>query len=278
MAQHTALRFCSLLLLFTAGCVHAHNHVDPSGPRFVGAARAATAPGIANGQTLHVASFNVQLNVALSRALDVFNEHAELHRADVVLLQEMDAHGTELIATVLGMHWAYYPAREANGRGLGNAVLSRWPIIDDAKLILPHTSLIGATQRIATAVTIRVGDTPVRIYSLHLATPVQQRPAQRLDQVMTVLRDAAKYSHVIVGGDFNSATLPRRVAEAGYAWPTRDGPRTTRFSRVDHILYKGFATSNSGAAGTVADNRGASDHLPVWAKARMVQDVESEDR
>ncbi len=47
---------------------------------------------------LHVASFNIQQGVAIARALDVFNENAELRRADVVLLQEMDAVGTELMA------------------------------------------------------------------------------------------------------------------------------------------------------------------------------------
>lgn len=272
---HKTVRFSSLLVvLLSAGCVHANNHADPRGPRFAGPGRAV--PSVTNGQTLQVASFNIQQGAALSRALEVFNKSAELHRADVVLLQEMDAKGTELMATVLGMHWVYYPAREVNGRGLGNAVLSRWPITADEKLILPHRSFIGATQRIATAATIRVGETPVRIYSLHLATPVQQRRAQRLDQLMAVLDDAAKYSHVIVGGDFNSATVPRLVLRAGYSWPTRQGPRTTRFSRVDHIMYKGFVVPDSGAAGTVTDNRSASDHLPVWARARIVEDLRVE--
>ncbi len=131
-------------------------------------------------------------------------------------------------------------------------------------------------KRIATAVTIRVGETPVRVYSLHLATPVQQSRAHRADQLMTVLRDAEQYTYVIVGGDFNSATLPRRLLDAGYSWPTRDGPRTTRYSRVDHIMYKGFALPDSGVAGTVTDNRGASDHLPVWARARIVEDLHVE--
>ena len=266
---------CLLVALVAAGCVSAHNHIDPSGPRFVGSARAtlARAP---QEQMLRVASFNIQQGVALARALDVFNENAELRGVDVVLLQEMDAVGTEIMATALGMNWVYYPAREVNGRGLGNAVLSRWPITADEKLILPHHSLIGATQRIATAVTIRVGETPVRVYSLHLATPVQQSRAHRADQLMTVLRDAEQYRHVIVGGDFNSATLPRHVQRAGYSWPTREGPRTTRFARVDHIMYKGFALPDTGAAGTVTDNRRASDHLPVWARARMVEDAHVE--
>jgi endonuclease/exonuclease/phosphatase family metal-dependent hydrolase len=35
--------------------------------------------------------------------------------------------------------------------------------------------------------------------------------------------------------------------------------------RLDHILLKGLRSSDSAAAGTVLDVRGASDHLPVWA-------------
>lgn len=40
----------------------------------------------------------------------------------------------------LGMSWVYYPAifRHRSDKDFGNAVLSRWPIIADKKIVLPH--------------------------------------------------------------------------------------------------------------------------------------------
>ena len=55
------------------------------------------------------------------------------------------------------------------------------------------------------------------------------------------------------------------AVEGGFVWPTRDGPRTVRWGRWDHIFLKGLEAT---AAGTVLEVGGASDHLPVWAVVR----------
>jgi endonuclease/exonuclease/phosphatase family metal-dependent hydrolase len=65
-------------------------------------------------------------------------------------------------------------------------------------------------------------------------------------------------------GVLNDATVARVAQEAGYAWPTRHGPRTTPFGRWDHVLLKGLRSRDSAAAGTGSAARGVSDHRPVW--------------
>ena len=51
----------------------------------------------------------------------------------------MDAPRTDAVARHLQMNYVYYPGSvHENGRDFGNAVLSRWPIVADKKLILPH--------------------------------------------------------------------------------------------------------------------------------------------
>lgn len=52
------------------------------------------------------------------------------------------AEGTKSIARALDMSYIYYPAifRHRSAKDFGNAVLSRWPIISDAKIVLPHVS------------------------------------------------------------------------------------------------------------------------------------------
>jgi endonuclease/exonuclease/phosphatase family metal-dependent hydrolase len=167
------------------------------------------------------------------------------------------------------MGWVYYPVSLRDGRDFGNAVLSRWPIESDEKLLLPHRSWFGKSRRAACVATVRVRGSDIRVYSVHLATPVNQSGADRADQMRTVLDDASPYPRVIIGGDLNEEGLAELGLWAGYTWLTRRGPRTTWFARVDHILAKGLIPTESDVSGTVRDNRGASDHLPVWARVEI---------
>ena len=254
-------------LLVLAGCFTGTNYADPAGPRFAGPV---PAPATALGwrDTLKGASFHVENSQEVDSALAVLTSEADLADVDVLLLQEMDEPGARRVAEALGMGFVYYPAivRRASGRDFGNAVLSRWPIVSDEKLVLPHLAIFGRTQRIATVVTIQVGRTPIRVYSVHLATTVNMAWRDRSDQMRTVLEDAAPYPHVIVGGDLNSAGLGALALERGFSWPTRSGPRTTAIGRLDHIMFKGLVPPDSAASGTILDNRNASDHRPVWAR------------
>lgn len=264
----------SLLLLALAtqagGCYTATNFVDSAGPRYAGL----TTPNLGglaapNPPVLRVAAFNIKYGEEMERALEVIQANPGLRDADFLLLQEVDAPGTEWLAAELGMSWVYYPASLRNDRGFGNAVLSRWPLEGDEKVLLPHAAYFGGNRRIATAVDARVGETPVRVYSVHLATPVNQTREEREEQLRAVLEDAEDHPHVIIGGDLNSASLGELALEAGYQWPTRKGPRTVWFNRVDHILYRGLVPVWGETAGTVTEVGGASDHLPVWALGRI---------
>lgn len=259
---------CTALVVCLAACAAGVNYADPAGPRF-GAPLPTFATPTAGRDTLRVVTFNVQMGIEVDSALAVLRSEPDLADADLILLQEMDEAGMERLAAALGMGYVYYPAmrRHSTGRNLGNGILSRWPLESDQKLVLPHLGVFGSSQRIAAVATVRVGRTSVRVYSVHLATPVNQAERDRMDQMRAVLRDAAGHPFVILGGDLNSGTLGRMAEERGYLWPTKDGPRTTLGGRFDHILFRGLRPPDTGAAGTVAQNRGASDHLPVWALA-----------
>jgi endonuclease/exonuclease/phosphatase family metal-dependent hydrolase len=266
MKSSTGLQVLALALAL-GGCA-TYNYADPAGPRF-----GAPVPRPANppvwDHVLDVATFNVKAGERVDSALEVIRGNEELRNADILLLQERDAEGTRRIADRLGMGWAYYPATVRNGRDFGNAVLSRWPIESDEKLLLPHRSWFGKTLRVACVATVRVEGTDVRVYSVHLATPLNQSPADRADQLQTVLDDAAGHPRVVIGGDLNGASIAERALWAGYTWLTPRGPRTTWFARADHILVKGLLPTATDVSGTVRDNRGSSDHLPVWARMEL---------
>jgi endonuclease/exonuclease/phosphatase family metal-dependent hydrolase len=189
-----------------------------------------------------------------------------LRRADILMLQEMDDEGTRRIAEAFGLWYVYYPAIRHNRtrRDFGNAVLSRWPIVSDAKLILPHTSRYAGTHRIATAATIRIGRDSLRVYSTHLGTPADVSSGARRNQLRAILADASRYGLVVIGGDMNESDVGDIAREAGYSWPTERGPRTTLFGRWDHMYMKGLRTPDSAGTGMVSEIRGSSDHRPIW--------------
>jgi endonuclease/exonuclease/phosphatase family metal-dependent hydrolase len=253
--------------LAVAGCRTGNNYVEPGGPRYVGERSTAAKPG----ESLRVVTFNIERALRVDQAIGVMKAEPSLREADIVLLQEMDEAGTRRVADAFGMSYVYYPATFSlkTHRDFGNAVLSRFPIVADSKVLLPHLGLAGRLQRIATGATIQVGDTLVRVYSAHLGTLVNATASGQRDQIRAILADADRYPLVILGGDMNSHGVVRVAHDHGYEWPTEKGPRTTRFGRWDHILLKGLKSAGPADAGTVLDVRGASDHRAIWAVAQL---------
>jgi len=223
-------------------------------------------PGCAPNH-LRLVTFNVKFAQHVDRAIALFDSTPSLRDADLVMLQEMDAAGTRQIAAALGLWYVYYPAsvRPVSKQDFGNAILSRWPIVADRKVLLPHVGRIRAARRAAVAATIDVGGFDLRVYNVHLATQMEISPGGRRDQARAVLADAAGYAHVIVAGDMNSHGIGRLFADEGFAWPTRDQPVTTALFNWDHIFLRGVALTGSDGTGVVPDNHYASDHRPVWA-------------
>lgn len=272
-----APRFAYLLIATSlfAGCRTGRNYPDTEGPRYAGRPALDRTVRPAKGDTVRVVSFNIAFGLRADSAIALLKSNPSLRDADVILLQEMDAPSTRRVADALGFGYVYYPAIFSlrTKRDFGNAVLSRWPVVEDSKIILPHVSRYARTQRIATAATIRIGKSNLRVYSTHLSTIFDVGEAARRDQLRAILKDAAKYPRVVIGGDMNSSSVGRVARDMGYAWPTERGPTTTRGARWDHIFIKGLSTPKAAAAGTVRDVRGASDHRPVWAIAIFGSDA-----
>jgi endonuclease/exonuclease/phosphatase family metal-dependent hydrolase len=225
-----------------------------------------------------VVSFNVAHAIEIDRAIVVLRETPQLRGADVVALQEMDAPGTERIARALGMNAVYFPSgvHPKHRRDFGCAVLSPWPLEEPRKLVLPHGARVTGLRRAAASAVVVRGDERVRVYSVHLPSPLAVSGASRKEQLRVLAADAAaEEGPVVVAGDFNSHAKVEELARAGFAWVTREAGDTARFKlfgiplaglSYDHILARGLeASGESGAVGVVEDNRGASDHRPVWA-------------
>ena len=262
------MRHAALLLILLSACRTGRNYPDPAGPRYGGSPAVSQAAG--RGETLKVVSFNIEYAREAKRAARILRSVASLRDADVILLQEMTAPTTKLIADSLGMHYIYYPAiyNRVVRHDFGNAILSRWPIVEDTKLILPSKSRYAKTQRIATAATIDVTGRRVRVYSTHFGTPLDLGREGRAAQLRFVLDDAARYPQVILGGDMNSADIGLVAREAGYLWPTDTIRKSNQGGRLDHFFLRGFAPLDSAGVGMHYVPPVISDHSPIWIRLR----------
>jgi endonuclease/exonuclease/phosphatase family metal-dependent hydrolase len=260
-----------LVLALVPACRTGRNYASSEGPRYASAPPVASAEDCTDPAALRLVSFNIEFAYRVDSAIALLTSDPALRGADVLLLQEMDEVATRKVADAFGLWSVYYPAifHLRTKRRFGNAVLSRCPIVEDKKIVLPHVSRFVRTQRVATAATIRVGRSGVRVYSTHLGTMGDVAPAARRDQLRAILADAERYPRAIIGGDMNDEGIGRLARELGYTWPTERGPSTSSLGRLDHIFLKGLASPDSAAAGTVLDVGRTSDHLPVWAVALL---------
>jgi len=247
------------------------NYTSPAGPRYAGG----PAPSATSGDTLKVVAFNVKFAEHVDRAVALIRATPALRDPDVLLLQEMDETGTQAFADSLGLGYVYYPStlHPSTHRDFGNAILSRYPLGDDRKIVLPHLARPNHTLRTAVAATITVGSRRVRIYSVHLATMLDNGPRARREQLDAVLADADSFPLVVLGGDFNSGSVPEVALPHGFVWPTHDLGRTRGFWDMDHVLLKGLGVPAESATGIVRKVHGASDHKPVWTRVILPREA-----
>jgi endonuclease/exonuclease/phosphatase family metal-dependent hydrolase len=267
--------FFLLLLVWIVACLGLRSY-DLSGgatyalgPGFVGQ----LAPGRPEFDGyVKVISYNISFGQEIDLAARELAELEELREADIILLQEMDETGTARIAHTLGCNFVYYPASIHNrhGRYFGNAILSKWPMKDHGRIVLPHRNPKDGQQRIAVRATVIVDGLEVLVYSVHTET-AWLSAGKRADQVATLVDSIGRrHPHVIVGGDFNTLTpgavteLERRFEAAGLERASGGAGPTVRFESLgltlDHIFVRGMTILAAGTAQEVA----SSDHLPVW--------------
>ena len=236
-------------------------------------------------ENIKVLSYNIKYAKKIDKAINILKKYEKLKDADIILLQEMDKKGVEKISSELKYNYIYYPAviHPIHGKDFGNAVLSRWPIISDQKIILPHFN--SNKQRIAVGATIDIDGKRIMAFSLHLGIFV--KPDQRkviMDGVISTIPDEIK--HCVIGGDFNTFTKKDRKnirdaflianfksATKDLGWTNRNWSLLNRKNILDHIYIRGMETIETGKI----EDRSASDHLPIWTKLRFEKITETAD-
>jgi endonuclease/exonuclease/phosphatase family metal-dependent hydrolase len=248
------------------------NYICPQGPKFSGSY---SSSNNRFGGAIKVVSYNVKYGRKVELAIRELQTYDELYDADIVLLQEMDTAGAERVARTLNYNYIYYPAslHGRHQRDFGNSIITKWPISQGQKIILPHHNPINRQKRIATVATIHLGIFDILTYSVHTETSWMPRQ-KRLDQIDSIASSIPPdWQHVIVGGDFNTAfqrclvETERLFGEIGLQRASDSVGPTHRVARLgllkfhlDHVFTKGLCVIDSG----VIPQAVASDHYPVW--------------
>jgi len=267
------------LSFFLSSCEKIENFTEINTPKFSGD-YAPTMTG--NPEEIRIVSFNIEFAIKIDEAIQELESSDNLKNADIIFLQEMDEVGTEAIAKTLEYNYVYYPAsRNPDGQLFGLSILSKWPIVENEKILLPHEA-VNERRRIAVSANVMIGNQALRVYNIHTATFTLPKTKRR-DQFKTLvthlnqLEETESLDHILIAGDFNTDKsndieyLVDLYESEGFLWASEDiGPTYQVLSglskyTLDHVFTRGFELITAGKNQETI----ASDHLPLWLELKF---------
>jgi endonuclease/exonuclease/phosphatase family metal-dependent hydrolase len=209
---------------------------------------------------------------------------------DLVALQEVDnktarAKRLDLTAELsrrTGMQGLFGKAMDYDGGGYGEAVLSRYPVIETKNNPLPHTA--KAEPRAALEIHIELpGGVKMAFVGTHLDH--QRNQSNRMMQTKRIMELYENYDlPIVLAGDLNAMPgsdpinlLLRQWSDAAEDDPRPTFPSTKPARRIDYIMYKPMGRWNVVEV-RVIDQKVASDHCPVFAVLELLPEGKSKNR
>ena len=283
------------LLLVVAACNKDENYNDKYGDRAVIPPK---------GQSLRVMTYNIYGARATSPAnaadLDAIAEVIRRQNPDFVTLNEVDVftnrtgkdvHQACDLAEKLGMEWHFSKAIDRDGGEYGDAVLSKYPILEKRSYRLPCAAEQPGEDRSLCVIRVQIDGKDLYVASTHLDH--LSGDASRLVQATEIrrIRDTELEGDLILRGDLNAipssnviATMTSFLTNTGpidqYTFPSDDPSR-----KIDYIMYapiEHFGVQNCQVVSRGDQQVGgvdASDHRPVIADIRFQteEDISGED-
>ena len=283
------------LLLVVAACNKDENYNDKYGDRAVIPPK---------GQSLRVMTYNIYGARATSPAnaadLDAIAEVIRRQNPDFVTLNEVDVftnrtgkdvHQARDLAEKLGMEWHFSKAIDRDGGEYGDAVLSKYPILEKRSYRLPCAAEQPGEDRSLCVIRVQIDGKDLYVASTHLDH--LSGDASRLVQATEIrrIRDTELEGDLILCGDLNAipssnviATMTSFLTNTGpidqYTFPSDDPTR-----KIDYIMYapiEHFGVQNCQVVSRGDQQVGgvdASDHRPVIADIRFQteEDISGED-
>ena len=221
---------------------------------------------------LRVATYNLHSGVGVDRRfrpqriIDVIHELS----ADIVALQEVlsPVRGVDVHASLreeTGLHLVTLTTMPLAGGTFGNALLSRWPILDLAE----HGLTVGTREpRGALDATLGRDARELRVIATHLGLRSAERHEQ-LSRLLEIVRRGPDLPTVIAG-DFNitrarARELRAHAAQLGKQSALATFPSFAPLLPLDRIFALHGAEIVDVAVHRSRKARVASDHLPLVA-------------
>lgn len=204
---------------------------------------------------------------------------------DLVALQEVDfstersgeGNQAELIAKALDMEYYFAKAIDYDNGEYGNAILSKFPIINGEVLALPNHPEDNTENRVVALGLIEIHeDQNILFGSTHL--DYKKDSKSRILQVKKLIESANERNEaLILGGDFNDdpdsetiqlldSELERTCKTCPPTIPVKNPQRAIDFIYFKHPQAKFQVKSHK-----VIPEEYASDHRPVFAKIDIVK-------
>lgn len=249
--------------------------------------------------TLRVMTYNIHHANPPSRAADSVIDLRAIAKviieakADLVALQEVDRNTArsgstldeaEALGRLTGMHFYYSRSMDYRGGQYGNAVLSRFLILDTMHFELPPIAgSSGEVRSVGMAKVQLPGKRQLYFASTHLDVGRDER--SRLAQAEKIIAEASSLRlPVILGGDFNSLPESRTIAlfdeafsrvcvnDCPFTIPV-DNPKRT----IDFIMVRPAENFRTLSVRAIPETY-ASDHLPVVAELVLTAEAGSTSR
>ncbi|MFS1511301.1 endonuclease/exonuclease/phosphatase family protein [Chengkuizengella sp. SCS-71B] len=211
-------------------------------------------------------------NVDLNRITTVIENSG----ADIVGLQEVDrfhirsdmVDQIEDIADRLNMYWAFVPSLQFSFMEYGNAILSRFPIINTAMIDLEN----DIEDRSAILVEIETPLGLIEIINVHFGLTFEEKESQ-MKQIMLYIQNIEH--PIILMGDFNMTSDNTLMQELTYTWQSSRTDSATVLSglEIDYI----FTNNGLLILDSWTIDSDASDHLPVMAEVSVTEMFEDSE-
>lgn len=197
----------------------------------------------------------------------------EAEKPDVVALQEVDCyrkrtrhqHQAQELADLLGFHFAFEAARSWDTSEYGNALLSRYPLLESRGFYLPRPTRLPVENRCVMQCLLDTPSGPLSVWNTHLGLLARERKAQ-VDSLIEQIQQISDLPLVLCG-DFNARPKAKELKgleEILSRVPSqRTFPGILPVVHLDHVFYcpRLRVIQSFVARSTLA--RRASDHLPL---------------